>query len=199
MPARCSSALIVITVRGIEADRHLSQADERAHHQAGADQQHRSDSASCAATSNPRVAAAPRDDDGSCLSIPVRSSFVACKAGTRPNSRELTSDTLMANAATPRSMPICSRRGSSSRRHLEQSVDCPLGDEQAERRADDPEHNALGRELRDEARARGADRPAHRQLAAAGARACQQQVRQVRAGDEQHEPPRRRTARPGPA
>ena len=52
----------------------------------------------------------------------------------------------------------------------------------------DREQHAFGQQLPDDARARRADGDAHRHLAAAGASACEQQVRDVGARDEQHDP-----------
>ena len=58
---------------------------------------------------------------------------------------------------------------------------------QAERAADDRQHHALGEQLADDAAARAAERGADRDLALAARGAHQQQVRDVRARDQQHE------------
>ena len=72
-------------------------------------------------------------------------------------------------------------------RQLNQRVDAELREQQAGRAADRREHDALGDQLANDAPAVAADRRAHRQLALARRGAHQQQVRDVRAGDQQHE------------
>ena len=60
------------------------------------------------------------------------------------------------------------------------------GDRQPERRAGAGDEQALADELPRDARARGAEREAHRQIAPPRVGARQHQVRDVRARDEQH-------------
>ena len=64
-------------------------------------------------------------------------------------------------------------------------------DDHAEDGANRRQHHALDQQLADNARARRADREAHGDLTLARGGARQQQVREVGAGDQQHEPGRR--------
>ena len=59
--------------------------------------------------------------------------------------------------------------------------------DEAEHAAGERQHDALGQQLADDAAAAGADRRADRDLAPPAGRAHQQQVRDVRARDQQHE------------
>ena len=61
------------------------------------------------------------------------------------------------------------------------------GDRQPERPADDRQQQAFGEQLPDDSPVRGAERGPHRHLLAPPDRARQQQVGDVRAGDQQHE------------
>ena len=70
--------------------------------------------------------------------------------------------------------------------------DRPPADADAGDRAKRADDEALGEELRDQACARRTQRRAHRELALARGAGGEQQVRQVGAGDQQHEPDRRR-------
>ena len=72
------------------------------------------------------------------------------------------------------------------RQERHEGVDRPRRGDEAERAADGEERRDLGRRLRDQPSARGAERRAHRQLALTRQRAGEQQVRQVRAADQQH-------------
>ena len=65
------------------------------------------------------------------------------------------------------------------------------GEEQADAAADEAEHHALDQQLTDDAPARGAEGDADGDLARPMRRAREQQVGDVRAGDEQHEARRR--------
>ena len=63
----------------------------------------------------------------------------------------------------------------------------PVRDQEAEAAGEEREQQALGEELAHQPAARGAEREAHRHLALARRRAREQQVRDVRAGDQQHQ------------
>jgi hypothetical protein len=76
----------------------------------------------------------------------------------------------------------------------------PLPEHDAERTAQHREQHALGEELADDAPPGRAHGEAHAQLADARVRAREQQVRDVRAGDQQHErdrEPEQQEHRPG--
>ena len=75
-------------------------------------------------------------------------------------------------------------RGREQREEAQQ----PDGQQQAERAADHGEQQRLGDELSEQPAAAGAERRAHRHLPLPGDRAREQQVGDVGAGDEQHEP-----------
>ncbi len=73
------------------------------------------------------------------------------------------------------------------RADLHEGVDAPDRDQQAERAAGRREQHALGQELPHQARAAGAQRAANGNLPLPDRRAREQQVRDVGAGDQQHE------------
>ena len=68
-----------------------------------------------------------------------------------------------------------------------QRVAAPGRDEKPRHRADHRQQQAFRQQLADEPPAAGAERRPHRELALARGRACEQQVGDVRARDEQHE------------
>ena len=70
----------------------------------------------------------------------------------------------------------------------------PIRDEQPGGAGEQREEQALGQELADEAAARRAERQPDRHLVTPGRRARQQQVRDVGAGDQQHQADHRHRA-----
>ena len=73
------------------------------------------------------------------------------------------------------------------RTHGDEALDERARDEHAERAADDGQHGGLGDQLNDDASARGTDGGAHRELAPPGCAPHEEEVRDVGAGDQQHE------------
>ena len=73
-------------------------------------------------------------------------------------------------------------------RESQQGGHAPARQEDAAQAACQRHESALGEQLPDEPRAAGAERRAHRDLALPAGRAGQQQIRDVGAGDQQHEP-----------
>ena len=72
----------------------------------------------------------------------------------------------------------------------QQRAQAAKAERRAERPADERQHDPLGQELPQQPPASGAERRADRELALPRLGARQHQVRQVGAGDEQHEPDR---------
>ena len=107
-------------------------------------------------------------------------------AGASPNRTPVTIDRLAVNASTTPSTPIVEARQARGAQ-LQQAVHAPDRDQQPERAADGREQHAFGEQLRDEARASRAEGPADRHLALPHGRPREQQVGDVRAGDQQHE------------
>lgn len=64
----------------------------------------------------------------------------------------------------------------------------PVREQQSERSAEDREQDALGQQLADEARPAGAERQPDRDLLAPLVRSGEQQVRDIGAGDQKHDP-----------
>jgi hypothetical protein len=74
-----------------------------------------------------------------------------------------------------------------SRRDTHQQVPCPTGHQQGRDTGHDDEQRALGQQLMQQPRAAGAEGHPHRDLALAAHRAGEEHVRDVRAGDQQHQ------------
>ena len=100
------------------------------------------------------------------------------------------SETASVNASTRQSTPTSAPSSPTRGRPAvltEQRADAEPAEDQAEHAADDRQHDAFGQQLADDPAARAADRRADRDLAPAAGRAHEQEVRDVGAGDEQHE------------
>ncbi len=114
-----------------------------------------------------------------------RSTRAARSAGARPNSSAQTAVTPTANSRTIGSTRTWSIRGIWPSGSRLRSLSAHDGEEEPERSTRPGQHRALRQQLRrDPARAR-AKTASHGHLAIARGRARQQQVRNVRAGDEQ--------------
>ena len=73
------------------------------------------------------------------------------------------------------------------RRQEQQAFDAPARQQKSSSRAEHTDENAFRGELRRDLSARCANRHSHRDLAAACGRAGQEQIREIRAGDQEHE------------
>ena len=91
------------------------------------------------------------------------------------------------NAITTPSTRTDSVRGKAVRHQRDQRLQAPRRDDETHERGESSEHEAFGKQLLDDAPARGAERFAQGQLGAPRLAAHQQQVRDVRARDQQHE------------
>ena len=108
-------------------------------------------------------------------------------AGIAPNPKPVTTLVTSVKPSTQRSTPISSTRGMSADIPLTSSCTPQNASSQSGRPSHQGEHGAFGQELPDDAAAAGAERAADRHLPLPGARAGEQQVRHVRARDEEHE------------
>ena len=155
-----------------------------------------SDNATCATTSarrSPKRSRLVGDAAAARLQRRAGASAVARSAGATPNSRQATSATPLVNASTRQfQLEIDEDRWRCRRRARDEHA--AQHARQRPRRATAPaaaSSSALDHQLPDDAAARGADGEAHGDLALARARAREQQVGQVGAGDQQHQAGRR--------
>ena len=125
--------------------------------------------------------------DAVALSAPLTSVFHASHAGTAPNTTPVATARRKLKASTRASSPIRSGLGSSSRCAADDEADAPHGRRERDGAAERGEHDVLGEELADQTPAPAAERGADRHLARPPAAAREQQVRDVRAGDQQDE------------
>ena len=175
-------------VLGAEAGIDLLQLPEAAQHQAGGDQQHEGEGDlrdHQQAARAPRAEARRRARELSCF-ITSASSGRAVSAGSAPNSMPVSTETTSVKPSTVASMPTSLARvvkravKATSRWSAAAARPRPIS------AAGDRQQRALGQQLAHEPAAPGAERRAHRELAAAPQHARQHQVRDVRAGDQQH-------------
>ena len=121
------------------------------------------------------------------LRMPFKSPRAACAAGARPKRRAVRSDSRLVYAST-RGSRWRSKALLASRPVWNTTMD-GLGHDVANRQprgaADERQHAALDQVLAEEARAGRAERQTHRGLAPPAHRAREQQVRHVRADDEE--------------
>ena len=168
---------------------HPLQRNEAPDHQAGSDQQHERQRdlerrrSGCGASLRTRA----RRFGRTCAARPCTSGREARTAGTSPKTIADTSAAPAANAITAGSIATCCRRGRLSGPSAISSRMPVHASPHAGDRRRRGEHQALREQLAHEARPRAAERRPHRQLALARGRAHEQQVRHVRARDEQHE------------
>jgi hypothetical protein len=106
-----------------------------------------------------------------------------CHAGTHPNSKPAAIDTTVVN----KSARASSAREIRHRLRGEHQLEKSLSDRESGRAAEDREHHALGEQLPRDTAASRAESMANRNLAAADARARQQQIAEVRTRDQEHE------------
>ncbi len=120
-------------------------------------------------------------------SVEMRSGRDARSAGITPNNAAATSAANIVYNSTPPSIPTYARLGMSCG-PIATSMPIPaFATSQPEHRTAHGEHERFGEHLPHEPRAAAAERRAHRQLALTTRRAHQDEVRDVRARDEQHE------------
>ena len=119
------------------------------------------------------------------LSVVSRLGLVLCQAGNSPKSRPVPIVTRGGEQQHRAVHPDLQRLGGFVGQHREDQVERPSRHEQAGEAADHRQHHRLGQQLADQLPAVGADRQADRHLARPRRRPRQQQVGDVRAGDEQ--------------
>ena len=150
--------------------------------------------ATCMPISAPRSHPPVRRPDPapSCLSTVWTSCFDACSAGTIPNTSAVSTrepepepqdrQIRIGVDAERRDRPR--QRGQQQR---EQALERPPGEERAGHAAGQRDDQAFGEQLLEQAAAAGADRQPHGDLLRAARRPGEEQVGDVRAGDEQHQ------------
>ena len=129
------------------------------------------------------------------LDLPRPSSFndsrmrqlVACSAGASPKTRPVTTDSAEGEPRRPAIRRRWSSRAAARRCAAGQERNGPRGDEQPGCAAEHSQHETLDNQLADDARAAGAERDPHRHLFLPIDGAGEQQVRDIGAGDEEHE------------
>ena len=114
----------------------------------------------------------------------------ACSAGTSPKQMPVASVTSAANVSTWASMRTERSVTRSDGTTAVRALDAPQPDQHPKPAAERRQQQAFGEQLLHDPAAPRAEREPHRHLAAASGRPRQQQVRDVRAGDDQHEPDR---------
>ncbi len=119
--------------------------------------------------------------------VPCRSTRRAWRAGTIPNSRPAAIATASATPSTRRSTAASATRGISAGASATRTTDAEHREPRAEDRRRRREEQSLGGELPREPPAVRAERPPHGHLAPPRRPAGEQQVRDVRAGDEEDE------------
>ncbi len=146
-------------------------------------------SANSAATSTPRVrrlAAARRHRSRRVFERHRFRTAGACSAGQIPKSRPVASDKTKREAEhAPVDAGVNGGRHA-GRDQLQQRDDQRARGQEAERAAGERQHDAFGQKLPEEPAATGAEGHPHRELARARRGADEQQIRDVRARDEQH-------------
>ena len=117
--------------------------------------------------------------------------FTACCrrfiSGAMPNNMPVTIETSSVNPRTPGSMRYLRRARDALRVRHDQRLQRGVAERCADRAADQRQEDPLGQELPQDRGASRAQRRADRKLALPRLGARQQQVRQIRTGDEQHE------------
>ena len=144
--------------------------DEAADQQAGAGQEHHRQrhlghDERAAHAVPPRFVSAPRPPSFRLLAILER---VDWNAGTMPKTTPVSNDSARLKSTTVPLTLTSSSLGMPRRMEADEERDTPDGEQQAQARADQAEHDALGQQLADEAHALGAERGAYRHLALAG-------------------------------
>ena len=133
--------------------------------------------------SRPRASVEPREP---CLSDSFMSVCAASQAGATPKTtpvrtlsrkRKNQHGGVEMNAARARQICRCER---------EQGIESPARDEQAGRAAAEREEHAFGQQLPNESKTARPERGANRKLAMPRGRAGEEEIGDVRAGDEEH-------------
>ena len=118
----------------------------------------------------------------------VQSPPVACSAGRMPKPTPVTSETASVKSTTVPFKPTSSSRGMSAGRAATSARVPQYAIARPDSAAASAEHDRLGQQLPQQPAAARAERGADRQSPVACRGPREQQVRDVRAGDEQHEP-----------
>jgi hypothetical protein len=179
--------------RAIEAERHAAHLAQAAHEESGADQEHGGERRLHHEQRRPQPVARVA---GVAPSRLERARHVGARGAQR---RHQPGDDAGHDRGEHREADDAQVDGRRRPMHpaeeerAQQHAPCPR-DEQADRAADQREQEALDEELADEPPARHAEREPHGDLAPARESAREQQVRDVRTGDEEHEHRRARDA-----
>ena len=121
------------------------------------------------------------------LRTELRSLRRLAKTGARPNTIPVATETSKVKPRTRQSIPTSESRGRAAGAELLQDGNAPEGQQQADQSTGQRHDHAFGEELASEAPWIGAQGRTHGDLFFAGSGASEQKVRNVGAGDQQHE------------